>query len=985
VETDRFAKLKEILLQAADLSEAERRAFLDEACKDDPDLRKEVESILAHENDATGIMQTGGVVPPASIDSHPEALGPYKILEPIGEGGMGIVYLAEQTEPVRRRVALKVIKLGMDTKQVVARFEAERQALAMMDHPNIAKVLDAGATPDGRPYFVMEHVHGIPITDYCDRHELKMPERLELFTQICEAVQHAHQKGVIHRDLKPSNVLVEVVGDHPVPKVIDFGVAKATAHRLTERTVYTEQGQLIGTPEYMSPEQAEMTRLNVDTRTDIYSLGVLLYELLVGALPLEPETLRRASYAEIQRILREVDPPRPSTRLSSLGAATDTVAKRRRTDRSSLLGQLRGDLDWITMKALEKDRTRRYASASELAADVRRFLNDEPILARPPSPAYRMRKYVKRHRVGVGFAATIGLAVAIGFILLTVQNAKIAAARDEAELVTATLEEMLASVDPTKSGRDVTVKEMLDETAKTLGERFQKQPLVEARLRSTVGRTYYELGEYGSAAEHLERAVGIRRETLGEEDLGTLATMDDLARAYMKHGRAAEGELIAREALEIDRRVFGEEHQQTLRAMHTLGLSYAWQDRQEGVDQAGSRGSRAPKTAALYRECLEISRRVLGEEHPQTLEVMLNLGNVCRRLGRYDEAITLLRESSEACRRALGDEHPQTLRSLVMLAATYKKQGHLEEAQALFRETLESRRRVLGEQHHETSETMYFLANTYMDLGRYVEAERVLREGLQFQRRDLGEEHPRTLECMHRLGYMLWEQGRLEEAEAILREALEIRRRVLGEEHPGTLNSMNSLALVYMRQGRYEQAEPLLRETLETMRRVNGNDHLETNLAMGNLAFTCGELGKDSEAEALWHEMLEITRRTLGEEHPETLGSVFQLAFLFLRQGRYDEAEAVNRRALENCRRARGEDNTLTDDFRFNLACSLAMQGRREEAASLLRETLDNGYEARGDWYWKPDFTYLRGDPELEVMVEELKPRNEDAEPATVE
>jgi len=455
VDSSRAARVKDILLAVADLNEAERPAFLDEACKDDPDLRREIDSILAHEMDLTAPARAAGAASSSHLDSHPTKIGPFKVLERIGEGGMGVVYLAEQTEPVRRRVALKVIKLGMDTKQVVARFEAERQALAMMDHPNIAKVLDAGATPEGRPYFVMECVHGIPITDYCDLHNLKMPERLELFTHICEAVQHAHQKGVIHRDLKPSNVLVEVVDDHPVPKVIDFGVAKATAHRLTERTVYTEQGQLIGTPEYMSPEQAEMTGLNVDTRTDIYSLGVLLYELLVGALPFERGTLRRASYAEIRRILREVDPPKPSTRLSSLGAGSETVAKRRRTDQSSLLSQLRGDLDWITMKALEKDRTRRYASASEFAADIRRFLHDEPILARPPSPAYRMRKYMKRHRVGVGFAATTFLALVVGFVVVTAQQAKTAAARDEAVLAITSLEEMLASRDAGCDRKDV--------------------------------------------------------------------------------------------------------------------------------------------------------------------------------------------------------------------------------------------------------------------------------------------------------------------------------------------------------------------------------------------------------------------------------------------------------------------------------------------------------------------------------------------------
>ncbi|MCH8153158.1 MAG: protein kinase [Planctomycetes bacterium] len=350
-----------------------------------------------------------------------DRVGPYKILESLGEGGFAVVYLAEQTEPIRRRVALKVIKPGMDTKQVIARFEAERQALAVMDHPNVAKVFDAGVTPPeagSRPYFVMEHVPGVSITEHCDRQRLNIEERLELFMQVCEAVQHAHQKGIIHRDLKPSNILVTVKNGQAVPKVIDFGVAKALHQRLTEKTLFTEQGQLIGTPEYMSPEQAEMTAQDIDTRTDIYSLGVLLYELLTGALPFDPTTLRQAAFAEIQRIIREQEPPKPSTRLSTLREASGDLAaqlaRRRGTDARSLLRDVRGDLDWITMTALEKDRARRYASATELAADVSRFLRDDPVEARPPEAWYRLRKLVSRHRIAVGIGLLLAGMMAAG-------------------------------------------------------------------------------------------------------------------------------------------------------------------------------------------------------------------------------------------------------------------------------------------------------------------------------------------------------------------------------------------------------------------------------------------------------------------------------------------------------------------------------------------------------------------------------------------
>jgi serine/threonine protein kinase/thioredoxin-like negative regulator of GroEL len=800
MDSSRAARLQEILLAAADLSEAERAVFLDEACKDDPELRREVESILAQEGEPTAPARHAGAV--SSLDSHPTEIGPFRILERIGEGGMGVVYLAEQTEPVRRRVALKVIKLGMDTKQVVARFEAERQALAMMDHPNIAKVLDGGVTPDGRPYFVMECVRGIPITDYCDRHSLRMAERLELFTHICEAVQHAHQKGVIHRDLKPTNVLVEVVDDHPVPKVIDFGVAKATAQPLTERTVYTEHGQLIGTPAYMSPEQAEMTGLNVDTRTDIYSLGVLLYELLVGALPFERGALRRAGFAEIQRILREVDPPRPSARLSSLGSDTETVAKRRQTDRSSLMGQLRGDLDWITMKALEKDRTRRYASASEFAADIRRFLNDEPVLARPPAATYRMRKYVKRHRVGVGFTAAVGIGIVLAISMMTVQNARIAAARDEAELVTATFEEMLSSVDPWKSGRDVTVREMLDETATTLGERFGDQPFIEARLRRTVGLTFNALGEYSSAENHLRRQVEILRERAGEEDYRTLDAMNDLTGAFIAQGRNEEAEALARETLEVARRVYGQEHPVSLAALSGLAVACLEQGR---PDEAGTH----------FGEAFEFRRRVLGERDPETLTSMFNLAVATLAQGRLDEAEALLLEVLEKRRDVLGEEHPEVLRVQDNLAWLYASRGDLGEAEELYREVLEASRRLLGEEHPGTLNRLYSLAGHYRDRDRHEEAETHYRELLAIQRRVLGEEHRKTLLTLKYLAYPVWSQGRFDEAMALERQALSISERILGERHRDTNGLRYNLACSSALLGRRDEAISFLQGAVD--------------------------------------------------------------------------------------------------------------------------------------------------------------------------
>ena len=410
VTSNQFQQVEELYHKAKVLDPADRASFLDEECADALDLRAEVESLLAHSDQGTSQLHLRPsdedgeitIVDRGRLSEGPGTrIGPYKILQQIGEGGFGVVYMAEQEEPVQRRVALKIIKLGMDTKQVIARFEAERQALAMMEHPNIAKVFEAGATETGRPYFVMELVKGITITEYCDRNNLKTRQRLDLFLQVCSAIQHAHQKGVIHRDIKPSNVLVTLHDTRPVPKVIDFGIAKATSRRLTEKTLFTEFRHFVGTPEYMSPDQAEISGLDIDTRTDIYSLGVLLYELLTGTTPFDSATLRKAAYGEIQRILREVEPPKPSTRLDTLAEEGTDIAKRRRGEPGALSRLMRGDLDWIVMKAIEKDRTRRYQSASEFAADVQRYLQKQPVLAGPPSVIYKFRKFVLRHQLGV--------------------------------------------------------------------------------------------------------------------------------------------------------------------------------------------------------------------------------------------------------------------------------------------------------------------------------------------------------------------------------------------------------------------------------------------------------------------------------------------------------------------------------------------------------------------------------------------------------
>jgi tetratricopeptide (TPR) repeat protein len=676
-------------------------------------------------------MPEGPAVPPLSEQStldqtaRPSAgsLGRYKLLQLLGEGGMGEVWLAEQTEPVHRQVALKVIKAGMDSAQVVARFEAERQALALMDHPAIATVFDGGTTPQGRPYFAMEYVKGEPITAYCDRHRLSTPQRLELFTQVCEGVQHAHQKGIIHRDLKPSNVLVTIQDDRAVPKIIDFGVAKATVQHLTERSLFTELGVLIGTPEYMSPEQAEMGGLDIDTRTDIYALGVLLYELLTGALPFDRKDLRQAGLAEIQRIIREKEPPRPSTRITELGPASTEAAANRHTEPRRLVGELRGDLDWITMRALEKDRTRRYQTANALAADLRRHLNSEPVYAGPPSAAYRAGKFVRRHRFGAAAAATLVLLLA-GFAgAMAVQARRIAQERDranrEAEAarrVSEFLVRLFAVADPSEArGNNITAREILDRGAAKIESELRTQGEVQARLQEVMARVYNNLGLYPSAQSLAEQSFQTRKQVLGPKHADTLVSLNLRGVAAVRQGDTRTAGESFREAVEGARAALGQDHPQTLK----------WTDNLAGLLSLQGKLSEAE---ALHRQVLERRRQTLGSAHQETLQSINNLAEVLARRGKLAEAEQYQREALATSRRTLGDDHPETLIYVGNLGELLFDQHKLAEAEPYLREALRGSLRVLPPEHPDTAYVQVRLAVLLNATARSGEAEVLLRE-----------------------------------------------------------------------------------------------------------------------------------------------------------------------------------------------------------------------------------------------------------------
>jgi serine/threonine protein kinase/Tfp pilus assembly protein PilF len=730
--------------------------------------------------------------------------GKYKLLEELGSGGMGVVYLAEQVEPVRRRVALKIIKLGMDTRQVVARFETERQALAVMDHPNIARVFDAGATEIGRPYFVMELARGIPITDYCDRHKLSTQERLRLFIGVCQAVQHAHQKGVIHRDLKPTNILVVVQDDRPVPKIIDFGIAKATDHRLAQQTLFTERGQLIGTPEYMSPEQAEMSGLDVDTRTDIYSLGVILYELLVGALPFDARELRSAGFGEVQRIIRETEPPKASTRLSTLKETKAEIAEKRGTDPGSLAKLLRGDLDWITMKAMAKDRTHRYSSASELAAEIERYLRHEPVLAGPPSAAYRIRKYVRRHKLGVAAATVVILTVLIGTAGTTIGMLRAVRAekkaKQEAQIaqqVSDFLVDLFKVSDPSEArGNTITAREILDKGAAQIDKGLEDQPSIRARLVETIGTVYRSLGLYEPATKMLEKALEIMRGLYGNDNLTVADALHNLGIIYDDQGKYEEAASLFRQSLDIRSRHLDPNDPEVARSLNSLAIVYWNQEKYAEAEP-------------LLEESLAIKEKALGLDNPELANTLINLGILKHSQRKFDEAEALFKRALAISEKKLGSDHPDLGTILNNLGSLYEDQGRRAEAEPLYLRSLAIWEKALGPDHPDVAIAVHNLANLYRNLGRYAEAEPLYLRSLGIWEKVLGPDHPYVGISFRERANMYRDQGKYADAEPLYVRSLQVFEKSLDENHLNIAETLDSYIVLLRKTNRTAEADKL--------------------------------------------------------------------------------------------------------------------------------------------------------------------------------
>ena len=971
---------------ALELDASQRDIYLDEACADDPALRQRIKALLGvHEkaisfleNPTAGAQESpiGDEVTDATAgrSSSPaektgDRIGRYKLLQQIGEGGCGVVYMAEQEEPVRRRVALKVIKLGMDTKQVIARFEAERQALALMDHPHIAKVLDAGATATGRPYFVMELVRGIKITDYCDENNLPTGERLTLFMQVCQAIQHAHQKGVIHRDIKPSNILVADHDGVPVPKVIDFGVAKATTgQRLTDKTLFTAFEQFIGTPAYMSPEQAKLSGLDIDTRTDIYALGVLLYELLTGKTPLDQKELLAAGLEEMRRTICEKEPVRPSTRLSTMpGGELTTTAKHRRTEPPKLVHLLRGDLDWIVMKALEKDRARRYETANGLVRDVQHYLADEPVVARPPSGAYRFQKLVRRNKGVFAGVGAVLLMMVLGVVASTWQavrasRAERAQAREKqiAKAEADLLKKMLQGVGPSfAKGRDTQMlKEILDQTTGSMEKDLASLPEAEVELSLTLAETYYDLGRSDQMVALARHCLRVARTKLGPENESVANSLISLGVGLLSLAQQHLGEMYAGYVPEAEK----------------------------------NRRLQDAKLQEAEKSCLDglaMRRKLLGNENPKVARALNLLAQIRLTQYRLAEAETLQCESLEMYKKLLGNENAMVAKVSKQLAGLLAfQEDRLAEAEDISRKALAIQKKLSADDTPEIARTLFMVATLLRREGKWAEAETNYLEGVTMWRRMQAGDGWEPAGSLGYLSEVLLHQSKLAEAEARRSEEFEMLKRLYGNEHAGVTVSLARLADVLQREGKLQEAEDRGKEALAISRKLpaaGGGSLMAVIESLDILVSILVTQNKNVEAEQLLGEML----KSNPEGQPLRAFVLRVRGSFFARCRRWSEAIADLSKAIELDASDDGSAFQLSvlfleigDKENYRAQCQKMVTGFRAANATaplsktaeacLLSPEAGSGFEAAGpmadqaftlgkDSFWRYDLRFVKG------------------------
>ena len=930
----RWQQIYELFLAARKRSAQARSAFLDDACSATPDLRADVESLLvASEETPDDFLEAGDAGPAAALlgslvgtVGQGDLIGPYRVVRELGRGGMGVVYLAERADgQFEQQVALKLIKRGMDSDAILSRFLHERQILARLQHPNVARLLDGGVTDGGQPFFAMEYVEGLPLTDYCDRGQLDIEARLRLFQAAARAVQYAHANLVVHRDLKPSNILVTKGGEL---KLLDFGIAKLLDDDGdVGPATLTRAGLRAMTPEYAAPEQ--ILGEPVTTATDVYALGVVLYELLSGHRPFPskagaPETLAR--------LVAGVAPERPSSRVgraeqrrhtdgSRETITPEAVSLARATQPRRLRRRLSGDLDTVVLKALRQESSRRYASVEALLEDIEHHLAGLPVKARGDRFPYRAWTFVRRHAVGVAFATILVVLTIAAAVAMALQQAETARQASRAEEVKNFVLSLFAVSDPRKapSGDAITARELLERGVARIDEELREQPEIQAEMLAVIGDIYSELGRYDQARPLLERALAVRREVLGSDHIDVASTLDLLATLLLEQGDFAAAEPLSREALAIRRRQLGSDHLDTSISTNNLGILMR-------------RMGNYAEAESLYRESLAVKRKRLGEEHPDTLSSLNNLAVLLHTKGDYNGAESLHRNVLTIRRRALG-EHPQVALSLNNLGWILRDKGDYAAAEPYYRESVAMWRKLLGDEHPNLALALMNLGRVLRDQGDHDAAEPLVRRALAMNRKLLGSEHQRVALALNNLGLVLRDQGSYAEAEAAHREALAISQRLVGVEHPTIASALHNLGLALQAQGDYASAEPYHRQALAMQRKLLGEEHPYVASSLVALAQALVSLGAPGEGEPLLRQGLAIRDKALPEAHWRRAEVRNLLGACLSALRRYEEAEPLLVAGYTGLRETRGENHSVTTLARQNLVAHYERLGLPGEAA----------------------------------------------------
>jgi non-specific serine/threonine protein kinase/serine/threonine-protein kinase len=954
--------------------------------------------------------ETGGKSAGLPPDS-PQQIGNYRLLKVIGQGGMGEVYAAEQTHPIQRKVALKIIKLGMDSREFTKRFESERQAMAMMDHPCIATVHDAGTSERGRPYIVMEYVPGVPIRQFCNERKMGITERLKLFIQICEGVQHAHQKAIIHRDIKSSNVLVSESDGENRPKIIDFGLAKAVGEDFAGKTIQTQMGEILGTLEYMSPEQVDFTGDMVDTRTDIYLLGVLLYVLLTDLLPFDPAEMRKVGLDGVLYMIRSVDPPRPSRRLQEAGDEAAAAAASRGVSTPKLISTLEGDLDWIIMMALEKEKALRYQTANAMAVDIKRYLRNRPTIASPPSKSYLIKKFVQRNRSGVIAAVLLFTAVLLGITGTTIGMVRAQRAQKVAQTEAETARQvsdfmvgLFEVSDPSEArGNTITAREILDKGVDKIEGSLDDQPATQANLLNTMGRVYKELGLYSDARPLLEKSLSTLELIDNRPGPEAAGVMDDLGGLLRVSGEYEEARAYLERALAIRERELGPDHAEVAQSLNSYG-NLLWQT--GNTDQARD----------YYLRALEIREATLGPSHPDVAITLNNLGGLAMQEGEFEDAQRYFQRGLVIRQTTLGENHPDVARSLVSLAKLHWTRGHFEEALAYHRSALEVRELVFGPQHPQVADSLHDLALVLQDAGDREQALANFQQALAIRKSVLGPDHPDVATTMSNLAVFLVDDEVYDEARQLLEESLAIKESALGPDHIEVAVDLNNLAWVSLKEGDYEGSLVLFERSLAIREEHYGPGHTDVALAAANIGDALMNSGDLEGARPYFERSLVILETNLGPDHPEVALTLVRLGTLHTQAFNLDEALPYLERALAIrlekfgpahletgrslnflglLRYYRGEVDQAKSRFEealevmgahlepghvelmeihYNLACLSALGEEREKALAHLRQVMDAGFD-NPYIAEDSDLAFLHEDPEFQRMVAEVQRR----------